>query len=218
MTSKFEAIEGVGQSPATDELNITKPTEKPPTAPDPFDLANLRLAQNFNETAGVKKLLRTVPVRKPNKQEFVRVHADPAFRENFAIIELKEDREVYLVVASSGLVAELATEIINVAIYTAVNRQGVVFLWPVRLPNTDGKQMEWHRSAHDAAEEGTRQWVRVSPNMALGAYEVTVAEAITIEPQWPAGVTFQDLIRIAFRERLITSIDHPVVKRLRGLT
>ena len=52
----------------------------------------------------------------------------------------------------------------------------------------------------------------------IGAYEVTVAEAITIEPQWPAGVTFQDLIRIAFRERLITSIDHPVVKRLRGLT
>src|SRR6516162_5223943 len=68
-------------------------------APDPFDLANLRLAQNFNETAGVKKLLRTVPIRKPSKQDFIRVHADPAFRENFAIIELKEDREVYLVVA-----------------------------------------------------------------------------------------------------------------------
>jgi hypothetical protein len=218
MTSKFEAIEGVGQSPATDELNITKPTEKPPTAPDPFDLANLRLAQNYNETAGVKKLLRTVPVRKsPNKQDYIRVHPDPAYRENFAIIELKEDREIYLV-AGGGLVAELAAEIVNVTIYTAINRQGVVFLWWVRLPNADGKEMEWHRSARDAAEEGTRQWVRVVPNMALGAYELTVGEKITAEPQWPAGVTFQELIRIAFRERLITSLDHPVVKGLRGLT
>ena len=30
--------------------------------PDPFDLASLRLSQNFTESAGVKKLLRTVPV------------------------------------------------------------------------------------------------------------------------------------------------------------
>jgi hypothetical protein len=185
-------------------------------APDPFDLANLRLAQNYNEIAGVKKLLRTVPVRKPNKQEYVRVHADPAFRENFAMIDLKEDREVYLV-GSSELIAELAAEIVNVTIFTAVNRQGVVFLWPVRLPNADGKQMEWHRSARDAVEEATKRWVRVSPNMALGAYELTVATAITMEPQWPE-VSFQELIRIAFRERLITSIDHAVVKRLQGLT
>ena len=44
--------------------------------PDPFDLANLRLDQSFVETAGVKKLLTTVPVRKPNPQDFVRVHPD----------------------------------------------------------------------------------------------------------------------------------------------
>ena len=33
---------------------------------DPFDPENLRLDQSFAETAGVKKLLTTVPVRKPN--------------------------------------------------------------------------------------------------------------------------------------------------------
>ena len=104
----------------------------------------------------------------------------------------------------------------NKTVYTAINRQGVVFLWPVRLPDADGKQMEWHRSAHEAAGVGTKSWIRVSANMSLGAYEIIVAEAITAEPQFPE-VSFQDLIRIAFRERLITSLDHPVVKRLRGL-
>ena len=48
--------------------------------PDPFDPASLRLDQNFAETAGVKKLLTTVPVRKPNRQDFVRVHPDADFR------------------------------------------------------------------------------------------------------------------------------------------
>ena len=38
--------------------------------PDPFDLNNLRLDQSFVESAGVKKLLTTVPVRKPNPQDF----------------------------------------------------------------------------------------------------------------------------------------------------
>jgi len=45
--------------------------------PDP---AALRLDQSFADTVGVKKLLTTVPVRKPNRQDFVRVHPDPAFR------------------------------------------------------------------------------------------------------------------------------------------
>jgi hypothetical protein len=203
---------------AQPELHAVEPMPAPEitaAAHDPFDLDNLRLPQNFSETAGVKKLLRTVPVRKPNKQDFVRVHPDAAYRESFAMVELKEDREEYLV-AGAGLAAELAAEIVNKILFTAINRQGVVFLWPVRLPGPDGKEMEWHRSARDAAEEATRHWIRVSPNMSLGAYEMIVAEAITSAPNWPE-VGFQELIRIAFRDRLITSLDHPVVRRLRGL-
>jgi hypothetical protein len=67
------------------------------TAPDPFDLSALRLSQNFLETAGVKKQLLTVPVRKPNPQDFVRVHPDPAYRADLLAVELKDDRETYVV-------------------------------------------------------------------------------------------------------------------------
>ena len=44
---------------------------------DPFDLAKLRVSQDFLETTNVKKLLTTVPIRKPNAQDFVRVHPCP---------------------------------------------------------------------------------------------------------------------------------------------
>ena len=54
--------------------------------PDRFDLASLRLSQNFTESAGVKKLLRTVPVHKPNAQDFVHVHPGEEYRADFPIL------------------------------------------------------------------------------------------------------------------------------------
>ena len=190
-------------------------TEAPSLAPDPFDLGNLRLSQSFTETAGVKKLLTTVPVRKPNPQDWVRVHPGSEYRENFPLIELKDEREEYVVAAS--LVPELVGEFVSKTLYTTVNRQGVVSLWPVRLPDSDGREMEWHRSAREAAELAMNRWVRCKANRSLGAYEIFQAEACIAEPAWP-DLTFQQIIRIAFRDRLITSMDHPVIKRLRGLS
>ena len=37
-------------------------------------------------------------------------------------------------------------------LYTTITRQGVVSLWPIRLPLPDGRYNEWHRSAAEAAE------------------------------------------------------------------
>ena len=188
--------------------------EAPSSAPDPFDLSNLRLSQSFTETAGVKKLLTTVPVRKPSPQDFVRVHPDPQMRGNFPLVELKDEREEYVI--AGPLVAELVGEFVSKTLYTAISRQGVVSLWPVRLPDPDGREMEWHRSAREAAEMAMSRWVRIKSNRALGAYEIFEAQGCIAEPGWP-DLNFQEIIRIAFRDRLITSLDHPVIKRLRGL-
>ena len=60
---------------------------------DPFDLASLRLSQDFASAVGVKKLVTTIPVKKPSKEWFVRTHPDPDYRLQTAVLELKEDRE-----------------------------------------------------------------------------------------------------------------------------
>ena len=86
-----------------------------------------------------------MPVRKPRQQDFVRVHPDAEFRQPFAVIELKDDRERYLVMPQ--IAAALPTEIVTEMLYTTINRQRVVSLWPVRLPASDGRVNEWHRSA-----------------------------------------------------------------------
>jgi hypothetical protein len=183
---------------------------KPPA--DPFDPANLRLEQSF-DSAGVKKLLRTVPVKRPHKQQLVRVHPSESYRLTAAIIELEEDREVYLV--QPHVARELPFLVSPVTIFAAVTRAGVVFLWPVKLPTPDGKVIEWHRTALEAAEHATKHWIFVRANMALGAYEIVEAPATIPDPEWPE-LSFKDLLRIGFKDRLIGDYDHPVLKRLRG--
>jgi hypothetical protein len=178
-----------------------------------FDPSSLRLTQDF-AAIGVKKALMTVPVRKPSKQEFIRVHPAEEYRLQTALLELKEERETYLV--SPELWGELANEIAPKVIFTSISRQGVVSLWSVRLPDANGRLDDWNQSALDAANLAMSEWVRVTANMSLGAYEVFAAPPGIPEPTWPE-YSFTQLLNIAFRGRFIQDLDHPVLRRLRGL-
>jgi hypothetical protein len=184
------------------------------TTLDPFDPASLRLDQSLVQTVGVKKLLTTVPVRKPNRQDFVRVNPDPAYRLSpAAIIELKEDREVYLLHPS--VVADLPGEFVAATLFTAINRQGVLSIWPVKLPGPDGKHNEWHRSATEGAERAMKKWVRLTANMSLGAYDICEAIGALSEPTWPE-LPFHEILKVAFRDRLVETIDHLLIQQLKG--
>src|SRR5262249_24699453 len=131
-----------------------------------IDLSQLRLSQNFGDAIGVKKALVTVPVRKPGRHDFVPVHPDPAFRIETAVIELKDENETYLV--SPNLWSELPTELTPKILFTTINRQGVLFLWPVRLPGSDGKSNPWNESALSAAHMAMNTWIRLASNRSLG--------------------------------------------------
>jgi hypothetical protein len=181
---------------------------------DPLDISNLRLTQNFIETAGVRKLMTEVPIRKPNRQEFIRVHPGEEYRSVMGLIEIKEDREIYAV--APHLIKQLPDEYYPAMLYTVINRQKVVSLWPARLPGNDGRALSWHTSAQTAAEHAMGHWVRVVANMSLGAYEILEASSTIPDPEWP-DISFQEIIRTAFKGgRVIDSLDHPVIKRLRG--
>jgi hypothetical protein len=189
-------------------------TPKTPISLDPFDPEAVRLDVSFNETVGVTRLLTTIPVRQPTKQEFVRVHRDPKYRVTpVGLVELQAERESYLV--ARGMVSELPGQYALVTLYTAINRQGVLFLWPVKLPGFDGRQMAWHRSKQEAAEKAMDRWVRIQANQSMGAYEIFLAREDLSEPVWP-DITMAEIIKIAFRYHLIDKDDHLVVKQLRG--
>jgi hypothetical protein len=194
---------------------MTKATKSQPAVDLLDDPSALRLDQSYADTVGVKKLLTTVPVRKPGRQEFVRVHPDENYRLTpAAIIEVKEDREVYLVVPD--IAPALVGEFSLAALFTTISRQGTLFLWPVKLPRPDGRQNEWHRSAAEGAERAMEKWVRVTSSLSLGAYEIFEASGELPEPVWPDH-SFKETLKIAFRDRIVDRPDHPLVQRLQGI-
>jgi hypothetical protein len=177
------------------------------------DLNSLRLSQDFEEISGAKKVLITVPVRKPGKQSWFRVHLSEAMRLATAILEHQEENEVYLV--DRPLWSELSQELKPVMIFTVIDRLANVSLWPIKLPGPDGRIDQWNQSALQIANMAKTMWVRLVSNRALGAYEPITSTAGWPEPDWPL-IDFQELLRIGFNGRFINTLEHPVIKRLQG--
>jgi hypothetical protein len=198
---------------------VDAPTATPiPTATpgevssDPFeDLASIRLGQDFDTALGVKRLITRVQVRRPDRQEWVRVRPGSEWRLDVSALEFREDRDWYLVlpVARGVLLSDLAP----VRLHTAINRQGDLFLWPIKLP-ADGRRNPWLETAVDAACEAERRWVRLVAGK--GCYVIYTASCPDLsDPDWPEE-SFNDLLRLAFRDRLVDRPDHPIVQRLAG--
>ena len=80
-----------------------------------------------------------MPVRRPNGHTFVRVHPSRDYRFPVDLIELPDEEESYLI--SSNEVSAALDEVRKPCmLYTAITRQGTVFLWPVKLPR-GGKKL-----------------------------------------------------------------------------
>ena len=178
-----------------------------------FDPAKLRLSQNFTEEVGVKKLLITIPVRKAGKQVFFRAHPDPDYRLITAILEDQKEHDIYLV--APELRVEFASELTLVMLVTCMDLDGNVFLFPAKEPDQTGRDNPWWQSAREAITRAQTNYVRMQAKMSLGAYIVMEAKDNFGNPDWPQN-SFEEILTIAFRDRYIDSLDHPIVKQLRG--
>ncbi len=179
----------------------------------PSDLKSLRLPANYGATLGVKKLLTNVPVGKSKKLQFFRTHLSEDMTFPAMILENKESRESYLVVPE---VAQEISELVRpVALHAAIDRQNNVFLIPVPLPGEDGSRNPWHESLAQAVEYAKLKWIRITANMHAGSYDVYEAQNELPEPEWPAH-DIDALVQVAFRGKIVTSLDHPIVQSLLG--
>lgn len=177
------------------------------------DLNSLRLKANYGTTLGVKKLLALVTVGKPKKQIFFRTHSAVEMTFDVMLLEQKESRESYVVMPD---VAQEVSELVRpVQLHAAIDRQNNVFLVPVPLPGEDGTRNPWHESLAQALEHAKLKWIRITANMHAGGYDVYEAEGTLQEPEWPAN-DIDKLVEVAFRGKIITSLDHPVIQTLLG--
>ena len=183
---------------------------------NPFsNLEALRLSQDFTALAAVEKVLTSIPVRRPKKKEFIRVRPGSECRFDTFCLTDEDDNEVYLV--TPELQPLLGPDVRATTLFTCMSRSSQVpFLWPIYLPDADGRLNSWPRSARKIAELAQTKWLKVTSDHDIQAYVPEVALGNLPEPEWPAELEMKDLIELAFGDRFIGDWDHPVLRRLRG--
>jgi len=175
--------------------------------------SSLRLSQNFGQHLGVKKVLTMVPVVKPSRDRFFRTHESSDWVYPAWVLETKSTNESFIV--SEGVASVLGGLVRAVELYTAIDRQNNVFFIPVPLPGPNGVRNPWHESRFQAVMRAKFVWLRITANNGLGGYDIFEATAKLPDPIWP-DLQMEDLLAIAFRGRIITDPDHPVVLEMLG--
>jgi hypothetical protein len=186
-----------------------------PIPPDPFDPSSLRLGSDYSEGLGVRKVISTIPNRKPNRSEWFRVRPGADWRLQTAVLELERgvERSTYLV--APALWPDLSGEITPALLLTCVNQAGDLFLWRIKLPGPDGRSNTWTESALQIALAAETTWGRMVSDTTNGIYTHYEPTGVLPDPKWP-DLSFPAMLKIAFRDRMIDTIDHPVLRDLRG--
>jgi len=211
--SAHPALQEGTEMPTNVVLDLVDFAESAPVPLKPEDLTTFALTEEF--IAGVtKKVLTTVPVRKPSKDAFVRTTTTDSHWKIYSILELRGEEKTYIVApaVAAALEMEGETTLAKARLVPTIDRRGNYFLWPLKV--TD-RELTWHLSALRAAELAKSKWVRIQANMSAGAYDTCVAEMQSVDPIWPEE-DMTTILKIAFKDKVISSHDHPVLKELRG--
>jgi hypothetical protein len=178
---------------------------------DPLDLSRMRVnPAKLASVVGIKAA--HIRVGRPDDQDFFRVHESELYTLDTYLLRMKADREFYFVDANLWTDPRVFKELKLYRLYYYVHLSRTLGLWPVQLPDEAGNQNSWHESAMYVADQAKGRWIRMLSG--AGGYMTVIGE-MEDEPVWPA-MSFQEVVRTAFRAKTIVDLDHPKLKQLRG--
>jgi hypothetical protein len=125
-------------------------------------------------------------------------------------------KETYFI--APELTDSLPPEIQNVVkwsrLYVTMSRRGrITAIWRIKIYD-DGPGLLSTRTALECAEQAKRLWVRIGWQNRIG-YVPFVAQDDFGEPEWTPH-SFTELLDIAFKDKYIDTLEHPVIRDLMG--
>jgi hypothetical protein len=197
----------------TSRLSDLKVEEPPAPAgiPPTHELSKYK-AQSRVTVSETPRPSRTyaIDLRKPTDQEYVRTRSRlEVFMDCF---KLKENGRLYLFLPE----IEPYLKAKHIRQYRMVLCMPfgaqTPFIWPLVVPLDDMGRV-WHESAQEAAKHAETEWIQIHADK--GCYVAYSPPTPLPEPVWPEE-DFFDLVDLAFKNSKLDSLDHPVLKRLRG--
>jgi hypothetical protein len=182
--------------------------------PDPFDIDKLVLTQSFAEAVGAEEVISRIAVKKPHKQEWFRVHPDPAFRKNLGLIELKTEREFYFVHPELMTTLGQFSEPYMLYVFVDSTVNPLPRLWPIRLPKENESDMDWWSSARETADFAMQNWTQMWADKSNSIYRKQGSKLLASKQPDFRGLTAARVFELGVKPRLITSLEHPVASKL----
>jgi hypothetical protein len=207
-----EATPTPGKAPKKSKANGSAPGEAPPASVFD-DLEALRITEDDVPTRKEKRLLVNVKVRRPGEAQYFRIHPDEDMSWVGWIYVTEKDGAVWYVPPGPAKdeLDEVTQKLRRVRLFLCLTKRGAVSFWPVS--QTD--HGSWGASAREIVEIAKTRWIRVISNREEGCYEPFEPEDPIAAPDWP-DKELGELLKLAFRGRVIDRPDHPVIEELKG--
>jgi len=174
-------------------------------------LEDLRIDQDYKEILKDQEDVLEITPKKPHRQEILQVH--PNWQFVTYLLDWREISELYLVMQS--IWPYIADECKKVVLFLYVTNAGRYGLWPIKLPEDGDSLDSYSKTARRAAELCMGEWRRVYTDRRIRQYKTRATELCESlpAPQWP-DLSDEQLIGLAFEDRIISSLDHPILKSL----
>lgn len=203
-------------SPTAQAATVSLPTTA--SNPEGFfaDMDALKLSlEDAGLTDHTEEVLMRVPVRKPMKHEYFRVRAGSEHSFTTVLYEDKETREFYFVAPTMIPKLRAISDVFVAVLVQFMTKQKVLGIFPLKMPSDSNGRNGWQDTALAAADLAKTNWVKMQADMALSGYRLMKAKGDLGEPDWP-NLPFNELLDIAFKDRVISSEDHPIFNKLLG--
>ena len=122
--------------------------------------------------------------------------------------------ENFIVLPGTSAHAQLQSKLRPALIVLGMDHHGKTFLWELGLPTpgSNARANQWHLTRMQCAKVAVDSWIRPQADMSAGGYNYEEPLAsISVEIDW-GPASFKDRILIAYKDRMISDADHPVVK------
>lgn len=200
-------------TPDGDAEEFTTPDSAASDGGGEHDFDDFRESQNYAD-GDLPETLTAIIVGKPPKKEYVRFTADPKYILRGAHT-LDDGDDKHLVHRTLCAHEYLRDDLVRADLFLGITEEGRVFFGSVPTPGEDGTRYAAHESLYQAVRLAQAGWRRIRWSMTLKQYVALPACGQIPEPKWPT-MPLTELLKIAFRGRMITTLDHPVVRKLQG--
>jgi hypothetical protein len=161
-----------------------------------------------------KRIQASYSIMKAPAGKFIRTHPSSDYRiRDIPVLVDSDGGKVYFInpSVSDELPSQVTSQIRTANFYFAMTHDGSQFLWPVFHSNTD-----WFGALRSAVAKCAKNWYSVKARMGAKSYDLISPDGEIPEPDWGGIPSFDEILNACFAETLITSVDHPLVRKLNG--